>query len=93
MKQTKEWKVYLVESLGYTAFYGTGPICLLTISEYMIYACCLPRKSKRFMMPSFFHYKIQHATFGIVYQFHRLSQKPSKIRNFTLGELHTAFLS
>ena len=23
MKQTKEWKVYLVESLGYTAFYGT----------------------------------------------------------------------
>ena len=24
MKQTKEWKVYLVESLGYTAFYGTG---------------------------------------------------------------------
>ena len=39
------------------------------------------------------HNGLQHDTFGIVYQFHRLSQKPSKIRNFTLGELHTAFLS
>lgn len=67
----------------------------MSVDNFRVYDIrMLPAQEIKTIYDAFiFHYKIQHATFGIVYQFHRLSQKPSKIRNFTLGELHTAFLS